>query len=253
MGGEHRDGTPSEWLAPDGAVDSIQALPPTAHERAQHDHRVLGKGHAEHRRHHQDARPVEDARVEDPAHLADPVLHGDGGAAPAQGGCPAQRHQMLPLATGLAAVRALAHLVWVATGQQRGAQALGIGRLLPWRSTLQRVPVLGNDLREDTPVPRGCRNHRMAPRWGDTIVMVQRLSHASAASSTPHLVNIRLTRFDKVGKPYRTIIAAQVIRSCALARRDVGSTPSSKRSTPHSCRLTGAMPRDLLSEIRSRS
>ena len=156
---------------------------------------------------------------------------------------PAQRHQMLPLATGLAAVRALAHLVWVATGQQRGAQALGIGRLLPWRSTLQRVPVLGNDLREDTPVPRGCRNHRMAPRWGDTIVMVQRLSHASAASlSTPHLVNIRLTRFDKVGRLYRTIIAAQVIRSCALARRDVGSTPSSKRSTPHSCRLTGAMP-----------
>src|SRR5438128_11464080 len=43
MGVEHRDVTPSECLAPDGAVEIIQALPPTAHERAQHDRRVLVK------------------------------------------------------------------------------------------------------------------------------------------------------------------------------------------------------------------
>ena len=65
------------------------------------------------------------------------------------------------------------------------------------------------------------------------------------------LVNIRLTRFNQVGRLYGAIIAAQVIRSCALAKRDVGPTSSSKRSSPHSCRLTGARPRSLLSEIRS--
>src|SRR5215216_7974342 len=52
--------------------------------------------------------------------------------------------------------------------------------------TLKRVPVLSKDLLEDTPVPRGCCNHRVAPSWGDTIVMVQRLYHGLAASSTPH-------------------------------------------------------------------
>jgi len=67
------------------------------------------------------------------------------------------------------------------------------------------------------------------------------------------IVNIRLTRFNKIGRLYRTIIAAQVIRSCDLARRDVNSTPSSKRSSPHSCSLTGAKPRSLLSEMRSRN
>jgi hypothetical protein len=61
-------------------------------------------------------------------------------------------------------------------------------------------------------------------------------------------VNIRLTRFNKIGRLYCTIIAAQMIRSCDLARRDGGSTPSSKRSSPHSCRLTGAKPRSILSE-----
>src|SRR2546427_7516858 len=64
MGVEHRDVTPSECLAPDGAVEIIQALPPTAHERAQHDRRVLVKGRAEHRRHRQDDMPIDDARVD---------------------------------------------------------------------------------------------------------------------------------------------------------------------------------------------
>src|SRR6266851_7036102 len=51
---------------------------------------------------------------------------------------------------------------------------------------LKRLPVIGKDLLEDTPVPRGCCNHRVAPSGGDTIVTVQRLYHALAASSTPH-------------------------------------------------------------------
>src|SRR5438093_12021540 len=52
--------------------------------------------------------------------------------------------------------------------------------------TLQRIPALGNDLLEDTPVRRGLWHHRGAPSWGDELLTVQRLYHASSASSTPH-------------------------------------------------------------------
>jgi hypothetical protein len=76
---EHRDGAPPEPLAPDGALEVIQALCPTAHERTQHDRGVVVKGRAEHRWHRQDDMAIDDAFVEGPADLADPVVHGDFG------------------------------------------------------------------------------------------------------------------------------------------------------------------------------
>jgi hypothetical protein len=79
------------------------------------------------------------------------------------------------------------------------------------------------------------------------------LSLQQGPESLARTVNIRLTRFNKVGGLYCAIMAAQVIRSGALARRAVGSTPSSKRSSPHACRLIGAKPRSLLSEMCSRN
>src|SRR6266851_9676173 len=82
---EDRDVAPPQRLAPDFTIEIIQALPPTAHERAQYDRRVLVEGRAEHRRHHQDDMPIDDALMEDLAHLADPVVHRDFGAAQAQG------------------------------------------------------------------------------------------------------------------------------------------------------------------------
>src|SRR2546426_12066102 len=57
--------------------------------------------------------------------------------------------------------------------------------------TLKRVPVIGKDLLEDTPVPRGWWHHRIAPSRGHQIVAVKRLYHASAASSTPHRLLLR--------------------------------------------------------------
>src|SRR5207249_12286622 len=53
-------------------------------------------------------------------------------------------------------------------------------------AALKRIPALGKDLLEDTPVPRGLWHHRGAPSWGDELLTVQRLYHASSASSTPH-------------------------------------------------------------------
>ena len=41
---EHRDGAPLERLTLDGAIEIIQALRPTAHQRAQHDRGVLVEG-----------------------------------------------------------------------------------------------------------------------------------------------------------------------------------------------------------------
>src|SRR4029453_5473313 len=43
---EYHNIAPSKRLAPDGAVESIQALRPAAHERAQHVSRVLEKNGA---------------------------------------------------------------------------------------------------------------------------------------------------------------------------------------------------------------
>ena len=51
---------------------------------------------------------------------------------------------------------------------------------------LKRLPVVGKDLLEDAPVPRGYCNHPVAPSGGDTIVTVQRFYHGLPASSTPH-------------------------------------------------------------------
>jgi hypothetical protein len=42
---------------------------------------------------------------------------------------------------------------------------------------LKRLPVIGEDLLEDTPVPRGYCHHAVAPSEGDTLVTVQRLYH----------------------------------------------------------------------------
>ena len=81
MGVEHGDGAPPEPLAPDGAIEVIQALCPTAPERTQHDRGVVVKGRAEQRGDRQDDVPIDHPRVEDLAHLADPVVDMDFGAA----------------------------------------------------------------------------------------------------------------------------------------------------------------------------
>jgi hypothetical protein len=68
---EHRDIAPSERLAPDSTLKIIQALGPAAHERAQHDRRVLVKSGTEHLGHRQDNVPRDHPRVEDLAYLID--------------------------------------------------------------------------------------------------------------------------------------------------------------------------------------
>src|SRR5882672_55409 len=89
------------------------------------------------------------------------------------------------LATPQAAVFNIAHLLRVATRQHLAHQALVVGRLVAGMGVGKRVPVLGKDLLEDTPVPRGVGYHRVPPSGGDDLLMMKRLYHASAASSTP--------------------------------------------------------------------
>ena len=80
MGVEHRNRAPAQRLAPDRALEVIQTLCSTAHERAQHDCRVLVKGHAEHRRDRQDDVPIDDTLMKSLAHLTNPVVDVDFGA-----------------------------------------------------------------------------------------------------------------------------------------------------------------------------
>jgi hypothetical protein len=93
---------------------------------------------------------------------------------------------MLPLATVLAAVLDITHLLRVATRQHLGHEAIIVGGLVARMGVLKRVPVIGEDLLEDIPVPRGLGHHGVAPSEGDTMVAVKRLYHGSPASSTPH-------------------------------------------------------------------
>src|SRR5712692_6889276 len=93
---------------------------------------------------------------------------------------------MLALATVQATVFDVPHLFRVATPKHLGHQAIIVRRLITRMGVLKRVPVIGKDLLEDTPVPRGLCHHRVAPSWGDDMLTVKRFYHASSASSTPH-------------------------------------------------------------------
>src|SRR5215475_5216147 len=93
---------------------------------------------------------------------------------------------MLSLATVQVSVFNIAHLLRIATPEHLGYQAIIVGRLVAWMGMLKRLPVIRKDLLEDTPIPKGLGQHRVAPSWGDMIVVMQRLYHASPASSTPH-------------------------------------------------------------------
>src|SRR5215813_13586141 len=93
---------------------------------------------------------------------------------------------MLALSTVQAAVFDVPHLFRVAARQHLGHQVVVVGRLVARMGALKRLPMVSKDLLENIPVPRGGCYHRIAPSWGDQLVAVPRLYHASAASSTPH-------------------------------------------------------------------
>ena len=95
---EHGDGAPFERLAPDRALELIQALRPAAHACVQHDRRVLVEGRAEHGWHRQNEVPIDDPCMEDLTHLAHPGIDMDLGTPQAQRRCTAHGHQMLALA-----------------------------------------------------------------------------------------------------------------------------------------------------------
>ena len=163
---EDRDVAALERLALDGAVEIIQALHPTAHERAQHDRGVLVEGGAEHGRHRQDDVPIDDALMEDLTDLVDPVVDIDFGTPQAQRRFTAHGHQVLALATVQAAVFEVPDLLRIATRQHLRHQVIVVGRLIARMGMLKRLPVIGKDLLEDTPVPRGCCQHPRPPSEG---------------------------------------------------------------------------------------
>src|SRR3954453_3996459 len=55
------------------------------------------------------------------------------------------------------------NLFRIATRQHLGHQAIVVGSLIPRVGALKRVPAIGKELLEDTPVPRGWWHHRVAP------------------------------------------------------------------------------------------
>src|SRR6266446_9450532 len=93
---------------------------------------------------------------------------------------------MLALAAVQTAILDVPDLFRIATREHLRHQTSVVRRLIPRMGVLKRLPVIGKDLLEDTPVSRGFGHHRVAPSWGDMIGTVKRLCHGLAASSTPH-------------------------------------------------------------------
>lgn len=177
---EDRDGAPRERLPLDGAIEIVQALPPTAHARAQHDRGVLVEGRADHGRHGQDNMPRDATLMEDLTDLVDPVIGIDFGAPQAQRCLATHGSQVRALTPVQATVFAIADLLWIATRQPLRHQGIIVPRLRARMARSKRVPVLGKDLFEDTPVPRGCCQHLRPPREGLGIVAVPQLYHDNA-------------------------------------------------------------------------
>ena len=66
-------------LPPDVAIEVVQTLGATPHQRAQQERRVVVEGHAEHRRDRQDDVARDHPLMEGLAHLTDPVVDVDFG------------------------------------------------------------------------------------------------------------------------------------------------------------------------------
>src|SRR3989440_6142787 len=107
-------------------------------------------------------------------------------------------------------------------------------------SMLKRLPVVSKDLLEDIPVPRGGCHHRIAPSRGDQIVAMERLYHASAASSTPHPASLRYphpTRLSLMNESFRdrknafsyTIKIIRQARCKILGRIEIAALEKSPR------------------------
>src|SRR5215831_576825 len=96
------------------------------------------------------------------------------------------------LATPQAAVFDIAHLLRGATRQHLRYQALVVGRLVARMGVGKRGPVIGKDLLEDTPVPRGVGHHRVTPSGGDEAVVsrFRRFVHPSSACTQAPLTRL---------------------------------------------------------------
>jgi hypothetical protein len=160
---EHHDTATLEGLALDLADKIIQALDTATHQRAHQDRGVVIKRCAEHGGHREDDVAIDHPRVEHLADLADPVVHIDFGTSQTQRRFATHRDPMGALATVEAAVFDIPHLVRVATREHLGHQTMVVGRLIARMGVCELVPVLGKDLLEDVPVPRGCCKHEGAP------------------------------------------------------------------------------------------
>ena len=146
---------------------------------------------------------------------------------------------MFPLAAVQAAVFEVPHFFRVPTREHLRHQTIIVRRLISRMSVLKRLPVIGKDLLEDIPVPRGCCNHQGAPSWGVRMFAVKRLYHGSPASSTPHQL--------LSGHPYPPLSSlsdgdfrerenafSYTIKQCYRQC----SGPSTQLTTPHFCLST---------------
>jgi hypothetical protein len=82
---------------------------------------------------------------------------------------------MFALATVKTSVFDIAHPVGVAAVEHLLYETVIVRRVVARTELFKPLPVIVKDLLEDTPVPGSLHHHRVAPSWGDQIVLVKRL------------------------------------------------------------------------------
>jgi hypothetical protein len=183
---EPHDGATLPCLAPALAQAILHAPGATSPQRTQHERRVVREGRAKHRRDRQDDVALDHPLVAHRAHLPAPVVDVDCGAPHTPRRLTTHGDTRGALPTLQTARRARAHRVGIPASEHLGHEASIRGRMVARMGTLKRLPVLRQDLLEDTPGPRGWGRHRVAPRAGVGKVAVPWFSHAASASSTLH-------------------------------------------------------------------
>ena len=163
VGLNHHDVAPLQRLTTDPAEEVIQTA--ERHSASSHS-TTLGiviKGVPEYIGHRQHNMAVNDTVVQHLTYLAYPVVDVDFGTAQAQRGLTRHRDPMLTLATMLTAILDIAHLVGVATAQHLLYKPVIVAGVVTRMALFKHVPMIGKDLLEDAPMPRGStiiRSHR---------------------------------------------------------------------------------------------
>jgi hypothetical protein len=136
-------------------VEGIETLDTTAHEGTEQDVGMVVKGPAQHSGQGQDGVPIDDALMKLVTDLGDEVIDVDFGASQTQSGFTAHGNDVAALSTVEASIFGISDLFGVTTAEHLFHEFIIVGAIIARIVSLKALPVILEDLFEDTP-PWNC-------------------------------------------------------------------------------------------------